>query len=107
MWKIQTLGAPCFPLEMLVTPKPMCIESSMTINLAWVKGTCRRDVVAPECLLVIRFIGMCCIVGALGKTCWDYEPFQPSVGKTLALGAVPGNLLLLPELKKTGLSARN
>lgn len=63
--------------------------------------------ITAEYLLAICFIGMCCIVGALGKPRCDYKTLQPSVGKTFALGAVPGNLLLLPELKETGLSTRN
>lgn len=49
---------------------------------------------------------MCCIVGALGKPGCDYKTLQPSAGKTLAPGALLGDLLLLPELKKIGLGTR-
>lgn len=60
-----------------------------------------------EYLMVICFIGKRCAVGALGKPHFDYKTLQPSAGKTLALGAVPGNLFVLPELRTTGLSAVN
>lgn len=60
-----------------------------------------------EYLMVICFIGMCCAVGALGKLCFDRKTLQPRAGKTLALGAVPDNLFVLPGLKTIGLSAVN
>jgi len=50
---------------------------------------------------------MCCIVGAPGKPCCDYKTLQPSAGKTLALGVLPGDLLLFPKLRKKGLNTRN
>lgn len=108
MWKIRTLWASCFPLERLLAAKPMCIETNMTINLAWVKCNLHLwDVITLECLMVICFIGMCCAVRALGKPHFDCKTLQPRAGKTLALGAVPGNLFVLPGLKTTGLSAVN
>lgn len=84
---------------MLVTVRPMCIETSMTINFVWVKCSL-SDVITPEYLLTISFIGLCCIVGAPGKPCCDYKTLQPSAGKTLALGVLPGDLLLFPKMKR-------
>lgn len=43
----------------------------------------------------------------LGKPHFDSKTLQPRAGKTLALGGVPGNLFVLPELKTAGLSAVN
>lgn len=93
---------------MLVTAKPTCVETNVTINLAWVKCNLQERCDHSWVLAGNLFHWNVLYCSGTGETSlWLQDSLQPSVGKTLALGAVPGNLLLLPEQKKTGPSARN